>query len=667
MADFKPFASAVDAQYKAMLKADTQKRNMFLIDATGDELWAHYLASFPEGTNPMFRERTEHDCSCCRNFIKNIAGVVFLKDGKLSTVWDKVSGCEEYDVVAAKMAEFVRSKQIFGPFVAQMTIYGAAQTKHNGETWNHFHAQVPREYIAKNLHSNVVGLRRDDVAILKRSLEEITDDSVEIVSELIAQKSLYRGEEHKSTIKALLDLKKKYNKLSGEQKVFFLWETATPATRIRNTVIGTLLTDLSEGVDLEAAVKSFEAKVAPANYKRPKALVTQKMIDQAKKTVEELGIEDSLYRRYAVKTDISVNNVLFADNSVKPLMVGGVFDNIKPTAQKAAVDFKNVETVEVSRFLSDVLPKATEVELFVENKLFGNFVSLVAPVHIDSKPLFKWDNGFSWSYDGEVTDSIKERVKKAGGKVDGDIRISLSWHNKDDLDLGVVKGGEKLYFGHKRAFGAHLDVDTNGGGTHNYVDPVENIVWAKRSDLKKGVYKIYVNQWSKRTSDNQGFEVEVEIMGDIYTYSARDNMPSGKTIEIGTLTVNGATGDVIVGGGLKKGGSSREKWGIKSGDFVPVEMIMRSPNFWDDKKIGNQHVFFMLKGCKNPESTRGFYNEFLRDDLTEHRKVFEMLAGVLKTPVSDDQLSGVGVSTTQKTSVIVRVSGATKRLINVSF
>ena len=39
MSDFKPFASAVDTQYKAMLKADTQKRNMFLINATGDELY----------------------------------------------------------------------------------------------------------------------------------------------------------------------------------------------------------------------------------------------------------------------------------------------------------------------------------------------------------------------------------------------------------------------------------------------------------------------------------------------------------------------------------------------------------------------------------------------------------------------------------------------------
>ena len=69
------------------------------------------------------------------------------------------------------------------------------------------------------------------------------------------------------------------------------------AARFRNTVIGTLDQDLSAGVDLEQAVRSFEAKVAPQNYQRPTALITPGMVKAAMKTIAELGSEESLQRR----------------------------------------------------------------------------------------------------------------------------------------------------------------------------------------------------------------------------------------------------------------------------------------------------------------------------------------------------------------------------------
>ena len=59
------------------------------------------------------------------------------------------------------------------------------------------------------------------------------------------------------------------------------------AGRIRNTAIGTLLTDLSDGTPLEIAVKAFEAKVAPTNYKRTTALITPGMVKEAMKTIAE--------------------------------------------------------------------------------------------------------------------------------------------------------------------------------------------------------------------------------------------------------------------------------------------------------------------------------------------------------------------------------------------
>ena len=56
--------------------------------------------------------------------------------------------------------------------------------------------------------------------------------------------------------------------------------------------------------------------------------------------------------------------------------------------------------------------------------------------------MFKWDNKFSWAYNGDVTDSIAERVKEFGGSLEGDLRISLSWHCGDDLDLHLIEADQ---------------------------------------------------------------------------------------------------------------------------------------------------------------------------------------------------------------------------------
>ena len=45
---------------------------------------------------------------------------------------------------------------------------------------------------------------------------------------------------------------------------------------------------------METAVKAFEAKVAPANYKRPTALITAGMIKKAMADIAEMGLEPAL-------------------------------------------------------------------------------------------------------------------------------------------------------------------------------------------------------------------------------------------------------------------------------------------------------------------------------------------------------------------------------------
>ena len=80
-----------------------------------------------------------------------------------------------------------------------------------------------------------------------------------------------------------------------------------------------------------------------------------------------------------------------------------------------------------------------------------------------------------------------------------------------------------------------------------------------------------------------------------------------------------------------------------------------------------KHVFFMLDACKTNEDARGFYNEFLKDELTPHRKVFEILSSRTKANPTVNQLSGLGFNTTTRNDVVVRVKGKTHRTFKVVF
>jgi hypothetical protein len=96
---------------------------------------------------------------------------------------------------------------------------------------------------------------------------------------------------------------------------------------------------------------------------------------------------------------------------------------------------------------------------------------------------------------------------------------------------------------------------------------------------------------------------------------------------------------------------------------------MYSPNYSDDNEVGNRHYFFILKGCVNDQPTRGIYNEFLRSDLQPHRKVFEVLGDRTKCEPSADQLSGLGFSSTVRSSVVAKVTmnGGRRRLVSIQF
>lgn len=672
--NFKTFKQAVQKQFAAMSKG-----TLFRTEITGDKMWETYLASFPIGTNPTYRERTEHDCSCCRQFVKNIGGVVaFGKNNEVMTIWDiDITGVDDgYKTVAKAMADLIREAKIDNIYLHNEKTIGTDKnfedTVNGVQTWEHFHVTLPTTAVSRNI-GPTLGEARATHDVLLRSITEITPDAVSTVLELIAQNSLYRGAEHKNTLEKFQTLLTKSRERPTKVDLDdFSWihsqTNPAPVTRIRNTSIGTLLVDISDGLELEDAVKKFEAMVAPANYKRPTALVTKKQIEQAKAKIEELGLTPALERRYARIDDITVNNVLFADRDARKAMGADVFgdlaDNVKTNTKK----LDKIEEVPIDKFLTDILPQATSVEVLVENRHNGNFMSLIAPADPSAPNMFKWDNGFSWSYNGDVADSMKERVKAAGGNVTGELCCRLAWEYADDLDFHMHEqgNGHRINFSNRRQRspnGGMLDVDANGiDGPRPH--PCENIFYEKIKTMRDGAYRLVVNNYNRR-SDGVGFEVEIDLMGVVTHLAYEKAMRSGENVEVAVIHVK--AGVVTVEPLLASTTSSKDMWGVSTQTFRRVTSILPSPNHWDGHGVGNKHYFFMIDGCKNEGKARGFYNEFLKSELDPHRKVLEMVGTKMKTDESDDQLSGLGFSTTQRNDLTLRVKGKFTRAVKVLF
>lgn len=687
MDGFMEFKKALQAHFNEMQK-DADKLFEVLVDK--DELWNTYLNSFPAGTNPIFRERTEHDCSCCRHFIKSIGAAIIIKDGQAHTIWELKLNDPTYQTVANALDAFVKSHEVSDIYLSKFKQIG---TDHNFEEidgkahrWDHFFLELPDKFINRTSSSNeeIKGQFRDTRNVFKRSLDEITMDAVDTVLELINSNTLYKGEEWKTALTEFKKYKKEYDKLTtATDKALYTWEKSIKAGmaigRIRNHSIGTLLVNISEDMDLDLAVKKYEQIVAPANYKRPKAIFTKKMLEDAKKTITELGYMDSLQRRFATLNDISVNNVLFSNKEAARKMndTDDIFGQMEKDVTVNPKKFSKVEEISVQDFIDKVLPTAKEIEAFVENKHEKNFVSLIAPVNKDAKTMFKWNNGLSWAYSGNITDSdMKQNVKAAGGNVNGALRFSIMWNeaqnDNSDLDAHCIEpDSNEIYYGNCRKprmsrMGGQLDIDITRPMEQMKGKPsVENITWADKSHMKPGTYRFFVRQFAARGS--KGFKAEIEFDGEIHAFEYNHPVSGDVTVAEVVLDENGNFSIKEKLNGTSSV-SSRDIWGVQTNQFVPVSVISYSPNYFDDQNgIGHRHVFFFLKDCVNTEEPNGFYLEFLDNDLMKHKRVFEALGAKCHVQDTDNQLSGIGFSTTKRAELVVKVKGATERIMKIKF
>lgn len=628
---------------------------LFRVHTDREEIVRVYLSAFPPGTNEIFRVNTEHDCSCCKHFIRNLGSTVYVNsEGEFDTIWNVFDKLDDhYGIVAKAMHEFLLSRAITGPFLTREQSFGKRTTYSEDRAWNHFYGNTPSGSRSESPSENE-GRWKEMKEFLRRSVSLIKPEAIDTVLSLIEENQIYRGQEAKHAVLGFKKLLQKYE--LAKDKNVFLWQEATTASSFKNTSIGTLVVDLSSGMDESDALRSYHVKVAPSNYQRPTAVVSQRMIMMAKDTIERLGYMHSLERRLATMNDLTVNDIIWTGNSMVAIhedRLTAMFDKLSSTE---AGDLSRASPISFDGFVSK-LQKTEKLEVLVEYDNTGNFMTMTAAKHQDSSPMFKWGNHLAWSYTGNVADSIKVRVQKAGGNITSALRVSLAWEDLNDLDLHAdIPRGEHIYYCNKRGI---LDVDMNVGNPVR--NAVENMAF-QLHQLKDGIMGFYVNNFREREAHNHGFTIEMEHKGQIRRFRYPRRIKQSEHIDALKLRVSMGNVEVLGHYNLEAGAigkaSGQHKWGVEIGTFIPVSLVLHSPNHWTDE-VGNQHCFLISPNVKVEEDMRGFYNEYLNNDLKSHRKAFEIIGNKLTIPPSTDsnQLSGLGFSSTNRAEFHVRMDG----------
>lgn len=706
------FNKLIQAQFAKMCVTG----KLFRSTVTGQKVWEEYIGGFKPEHNPIFRDpnSTSHNCNLCNNFIRRYGNIVAIDDNyNVITLFDvEVTG--EYVDVAKKLSKLLRNSTIGEVFFETFQELNSLPyescnknnttfrlgiesnvkryTKEEAEKYgvvqpneirkfNHFHLDLPKQFVDMSGKSidQIMAFHRDNKNVFQRAMEEISVDTLKLVRDLIKQGSLLDGTTHLHKVEAMIPLKEEYDRLVTTKRNNWCWVKSYnfQFAKFKNELIGVLCSELAEGKELNEACQAWNKRVDPANYMKATAPITKRQIEEAKKFVEENGYVESFSRRFATIEDIKASEIKHINIGKGEIPSVSIFDSVKSSStQHKRSEFDGVEEVHIDKFMSDILPTCTSVEAYLTNKHEGNMVSLTTSADEKSKPIFKWNNNYSWTFNGNLAgkSQIKEAVKSQGGRVDGVLRFSIMWAedpiDNSDLDAHCTEPNRnEIYYSNKVSpySGGNLDIDITQPQDHKQrykKDVVENITFPDLSRMREGVYRFYVHNFADRGS--KGFKAEIEFDGQIYSYEydkhvSHDVAVADITLKDGQFLINHKL-PVTEGAG-----KSREIYGIPSNEFHKVNLICLSPNHWGENNVGNKHYFFMLDNCKSPNAIRGFHNENLLPAIAEHRKVLEVLGATNKIEPTSKQLSGLGFNATVRDELIVKLSGTHKRVIKLKF
>lgn len=307
---------------------------MFTTDAVG--IFGVFLDSLPA------ERRQQFTCRACRDFVEAYGGLVTIgEDGRTSPVFWRGYIPVVFQFAVAAVFDHIQRARVNGVFLTAQGTLGRPVTG----AWHHMAATLPperlfRETALKNA-GQAMAEKREEYAMLSRGLAEFGFDVAKQAETLLQAEALYRSEKVLGVAKWLRTLHGARNAVGKDSRrrenvVWRAVATAPPGfAHVRSTMVGTLLSDLAEGMTLDVVKRRFDEKMNPTKYQRPTAPPNEGNIALAEKVVAELQAAGALARRYARLEDLGALWRPAEKPDPGSSNGGGVFDHLREAAQKA--------------------------------------------------------------------------------------------------------------------------------------------------------------------------------------------------------------------------------------------------------------------------------------------------------------------------------------------
>lgn len=366
---------------------------LFVTDATN--LYDVLLNNLP------IDARQHYNCHTCRHFVNRYGSLVSIDDeGNLKPVMWKYSP-HFFGPALETLYKIVKKSKVTGVFITNEKRLGIPKTG----VWEHFSVDVPKSMISKDRLRTPFQIEADkleEFKMLQNAINKYDIDVVEAAVNILRSDSMYRSEKVLGIAEWFLEIVRTVK--NGHKRQNIVWKKVATAPagfcHVSSSMIGTLLDDISEGMSLDAVQRRFNEKMDPLHYQRPQVAPTAGNVARAEKIVAELGIANSLKRRFARLDEIET---IWKPVEEEETVTNGIFAGIKTkesAAKKPSDTYTAQTTMTWEKFRRTVLPYAKKIELGIAIGT-NSYSAFITAEDQDAPPIIKWDteehrNPFTW-------------------------------------------------------------------------------------------------------------------------------------------------------------------------------------------------------------------------------------------------------------------------------